>query len=378
MSENQIEILGTREVELLEKNHKVNLQKLFTVVGMDQLILKIENEVDAFSADISTKDGRAKIVSMAAKIAKCKSPIEKLAKEAKDESRKIIDGVNAEWKRYEMRMDELRDEIRKPVDEIEEAEAKFAEERTKLILKIESYKSESHNVSWDFSTIERFYLMRKKELCDLVEFDWQQFDFRAKGLISEALQIISDRLAIAEKNENDRIELETLKKEKAEREQKDRDDQIAKDAAAKATKDAEEKAERERQAEENKRLEAEENARNAIAEKEAAEKREKEQSEQAEKNRIAAEQKAKDAAEKAAAVAVEKERLRVAEQKRKDDEAAEKIARNKRHRTKINNEALAAIEVILGKVQDDHFDEMAKAIIEAIAKGEVPHVQINY
>jgi len=64
MSENQIEIIGNREVELLEKQRKVNLQKLFTPEGMDAIIGTIKKEVADFKADVSTKEGRAKIVSM--------------------------------------------------------------------------------------------------------------------------------------------------------------------------------------------------------------------------------------------------------------------------------------------------------------------------
>jgi len=70
MSENKIEVItNQREVELLEKNRKINIQKLFTPEGMNSMLAEIEKEVADFSGDITTKKGQAEIKSMAAKVA---------------------------------------------------------------------------------------------------------------------------------------------------------------------------------------------------------------------------------------------------------------------------------------------------------------------
>lgn len=97
----------------------------------------------------------------------------------------------------------------------------------------------------------------------------------------------------------------------------------------------------------------------------------------AENNRILAEKKAKEDAEKAVAEAIERERNRVKAEKRKEAEALEKRKANKKHRAKINNEALDKISKIISEFEGSPVDA-SKAIIEAIARGEVPHVQINY
>ncbi len=67
-----------------------------------------------------------------------------------------------------------------------------------------------------------------------------------------------------------------------------------------------------------------------------------------------------------------------------------KSEKNCRHCAKINNEAKAVIHQAileitqshwgspLGEEQQEIIESAAELIIEAITKGEVPHVQINY
>ncbi len=58
--------------------------------------------------------------------------------------------------------------------------------------------------------------------------------------------------------------------------------------------------------------------------------------------------------------------------------ADERRARNRAHQGKINCEAAASIlAVIAGHVIKDD-DQISRAIVVAIAKGEIPHVRIEY
>lgn len=395
MLENQIEIINDREIELLEKNRKINLQKLFTPHGMDLIIAEIKKEVAEFSANITTKEGRAKIVSMAAKVARCKTPIKSLATELKDESKKLIDGVNAQWNRYESAMDELRDEIRKPVNDIEEREAAELKARQDRLAEILSYKIISANVA------STNYEGAITTVLKLAEFNWGEFEFKAKTTVDEVVVFLKEAFLAAKKAEIDSAELAQLKKEKAEREQKDRDAEIAAEAARKAKFVAEmeaakkAKAEKERVEAEQKKLQdqkvaAEQAKINAELRAQEAERLAKEQAKIAEQNRILAEKKAKEDAEKAAAEAVEKERLRAAEEKRIQNEEAAKREADIKHKAKINNEALEAIMSSIDgmfseeakKLSEEYNQKIvfavAKIIVEAIAKNKIPNVQINY
>lgn len=411
MSENQIEIIGQREIELLEKQRKVNLQQLFTPEGMESIIATIKKEVADFKADVSTKEGRAKIVSMAAKVAKCKSPIEKLAKEAKDESQKIIAGIQTQWKRYEAEMDALRDEIRKPVDEIEEKEAVELKARQDRLAEIERLST-----TRAFNSVEDVKRLLS-DLENLMAFEFGDFQFKADCSYDAARKYLESEVEKGIKYEAEQAELARLRREVAEREQKDREEKIAREAAEKAKR------------------EEEENLRRAEAAKKAAEERAKEAEElnrqtqrvadllslgmsqypyggvgyffedlvvswdlikdenfdwkkfltelapEIEKRKKWADaKKAKDIADEA----TQKERLRIAEEAEKKRIAEEKLAANKRHRAKINNDAKKAIkdsilaEFCHAQIGEEQQEILAKIIVEAIAKGEVPHVQINY
>lgn len=363
---NEIEIINQRDVELLEKTRKINLQKLFTEEGMNEIILAIKAEVKDFKADISTKEGRAEIVSMAFKIAKCKAPIKNLASELKEESKKLIDGVNSQWNRYEKEMDTLRDEIRKPVDEIEAEEKRILQEKHDRLNQIEA----TINPFVASSVAGCQELM--EDLENVFNFNWGDFKFKAEEKFNQAKNYLQSQLEKNIKNEAEQAELAQLKKEKEEREKKDREEQIAREAVEKARIEAEAREKRINQ----EKIDAENRAKEA-------ERLRIEQAKIAENNRILAEKKAKEDAEKAVAEAIERERNRVETEKRKEAEALEKREANKKHRAKINNEALDKIsDLIINNIAlengEDDCVEIAKLIIEAIARGEVPHVQINY
>lgn len=378
---NEIEIINQRDVELLEKTHKINLQKLFTEEGMNALILKIKAEVKDFKADIATKEGRAEIISMAFKIAKCKAPIENLASELKEDSRKLIDGVNAQWNRYKKEMDTLRDEIRKPVDEIEAEEKRILQEKNDRLAKMaQRLLRKDNDYRYSVSLGEAVSVFDEikndiEKVKQLLNFEWGDFAFKAEKTANEIIADLDQRAIDAKKYEAEQAELQQLKKEKDEREKKDREEQIAREAVEKARIEAEA---REKRIEQEK-IDAENRAKEA-------ERLRIEQAKIAENNRILAEKKAKEDAEKAVADAIEKERNRVESEKRKEAEALEKRESNKKHQAKIHNEALEVIDLKISlhfpiEILEENTDlikKTAKAIIEAIARGEVPHIQINY
>ena len=66
------------------------------------------------------------------------------------------------------------------------------------------------------------------------------------------------------------------------------------------------------------------------------------------------------------------ERKRIAQEQHAEEEAAIKRELNKKHRAKINNEALTAL------VAEGIAEDAGKVAISAIAKGSVPHIKITY
>lgn len=68
---------------------------------------------------------------------------------------------------------------------------------------------------------------------------------------------------------------------------------------------------------------------------------------------------------------------RIEAERKAEAEAAAKREADKKHRAKINNEAIDALVTVLAG--DTYLARTAAtAIIEAIAKGTVPHVKISY
>jgi len=407
---NEIQIISQNseesiKFEILNKKHEITLEKLFTEDGMNKFLTAIENDAKSFVADVTTKDGQKEIKSLAYKVSQFKAPIEEVADKLKENSKQYIKGVNERVNVAKTRIDALRDLIRKPVDDIEEAEKKFEQERNERIFLIEGLKNEllgSLDLDLKIESTKNDIL----RLNELVQFDWQIFSFKVATVGKEVLEILTTRLKSYEDQKAKDAELEQLRKEKEERERKDREEEIAREAAEKARNEADERAEKESKrkiaeheaqlaAEEARRIQIQQDKERAEAEKIAAENRAKEaerlakeQAAQAEERRITAEKKAKEDAEKAAQAAIEAERERIRQEAELVRRETEKREANKKHRAKINNEALNSIaDILTSSIEPNRsvlypakpeLIEAAKLLVEAIAKGEVPNVSINY
>lgn len=322
------------------------------------MLQEIESEAGKFVADVTTEEGRKEIASMAYKVARTKTALDDAGKSLTEDWKKKAAVIDAQRKIVRETLDALKDKIRKPLDEFEVAEENRVNERKERIAKIECFK---HTISNSTATLESAI----KEIRQLLQFDWQEFAYKAETTANEVIEILQQRLDAAKKYEEDQAELARFKKEKEERERKEREEKIAQEAADKAKREAEERAKKIEQ----EKIEAEKRATQAEEDRKRAEEKAKRDAELAKKE-------AEERAKKAAADAVEKERQRVAEEERKEKEAAEKREANKRHRTKINNEIINHLKAIIDN--ETNLQHQAEAIVEAIAKGEVPHVSINY
>ena len=325
--------------------------------GTDELFEHIAQEVRSHVPDVTTKKGRDAIGSLAMKVSKSKTLIEKCGKELVAEQKAQIKLIDDDRIAIVKKFDQLRDEILAPRDAWEKAEEdrvakclEFLDEITELA------KPEFlGNAAWQL----KGYIDTLSNL--KIDSRFMEFQEQAKLAKFETLEKLRTALAAREKYEAEQAELERLRKEEQERLQCERDERIAKEAADKARIEAEAKAlaeqrrvEREKQeaqekAEREKREAAEREAR-LIAEKEEAELR-AQQAAVMERQRIEREQAAKEEAE------------------RKAEEA--RLA-NVEHMRSINQE-------ILNKLCAIGLDEgQAKAVITAIARNQIPNVSIKY
>jgi len=312
---------------------------------MDQ----VRSVASSAGTDVSTSKSRADIVSLAAKVTRCKTTIDGAGKAMTEEWRAKTNAVNEARKEIRDEFTQLAAEIRRPVSDWEEAERQREEAAKQLITDLRAIVASPAPMGATADDIRSRIAVTEGVAIDAEVFG-DDVEF-AQSQKAQAIDALKGALASVEKAEAEKAELEELRRTAAEREAKDRAEAEAREA--KAREEAEAKARAEREAEEAKRQEAEAKARQAEAERLAAEAAEK--ARQEERERIEAEQRAKhEAAEKAAA-------------------DAERKARNAKHRARIRSEVAETLET---RFELD--GARANAIAAAIEAGEVPHTSIQF
>ncbi|EJB8413313.1 hypothetical protein MW335_003596 [Acinetobacter baumannii] len=332
------------ELQVLEQN--VIVAAFAKRGGTDELYERIAQEVCSHVPDVSTKKGRDAIGSLALKISKSKTLIEKCGKELVAEQKAQIKVIDDDRISIVKKLDLLRNEVLAPRDAWEQAEKDRVAKHEESILSINFYKTA---VIADKDSVWLKGVIRNVEEI-IIDSSFEEFEEQAKIAKYETLEFLRTTLAAREKYEAEQAELERLRQAEILRQQQEREAQIAREAAEKATREAEEKARFEAERVQREKTEAEQREARLVAEKEAAELRAQHAAE-AERKRIEAEQAAKLEAER---------------------QAEEARQANQAHRKKICNEALKGL-LALG------IDEAkSKEILQAINKGLVPHVSIKF
>lgn len=331
--------METTELVVVEQ---LNVMDVFTGNSLENLLREIEAKAKGFTPTVEHAKGRKQIASMAYKVSQSKIVLDNLGKELVADWKAKAKKVDESRKVARDTLDALRDEVRQPLTEWEEAEAK-REAAEKLAKEIEA--------AHETAIAEHALFLRQKEIeAKEAELARQEEERRQKA---EAERLERERI---EREEQMKREAAEAARRKAEQEaqakilEAERKEREAQEAAAKAERDriaAEERAKIEKERAVKEAAEAEERARvqREMAVKEA-ERKAKEEAERVERDRLAAE----------------------AKQKAADEARQADVA----HKKKLNNEAVAAL-VANGIEQDQ-----AKQIITLIAKGLIDNVTINY
>lgn len=284
------------ELQVLEQN--VIVAAFAKRGGTDELFEHIAQEVRSHVPDVTTKKGRDAIGSLAMKVSKSKTLIEKCGKELVAEQKAQIKLIDDDRISIVKKLDLLRNEVLAPRDAWEKAEEDRVKKHQDAIIgiKMPADLLQNHPTEWTSENI-KVAINDLENVC--IDSSFEEFEQEAKLAKFETLEKLRTALVTREKYEAEQAELERLRKEEQERVQRERDERIAKEAADKARIEAERKAkeeaervEREKQeavakAEREKREAAEREAR-LVAEKEAAELRAQHAAE-AERKRIEAE-----------------------------------------------------------------------------------------
>lgn len=323
---------------------KKNAMAVFTNNDqLDPLIEAIEKEARSLVPDVTTKKGRDAIASMAHKVARSKTYIDNAGKVLVAELKALPKQIDESRRVVRERLDALKDEVRRPLTEWEEEQARIAAEKA-------------------------------------AEEERQRIEAEQKAAL-EALkkQIETDHeMALLMNDAFDREQAE--KKAEAERQRIAREEEIARQAEEKAKREAAEKSQREidaAAAREREAILAKERAeRERIEAQQRAEREQREAAERAEREKQAAveaeRRKAQEEADRIRREAEQREQARLAEEKRKADEQARREA-DVKHRKTVGTEIVKALLANTSLSRDQAIE-----VLTAIKDGNIPHTGISY
>lgn len=323
---------------------------------LKRFFAQVQAEVSVEVPDLKSKKGRDRIASLAAKVSKAKVAVEKPGRDYLRYLKAQPKVVEQNLREHCDRFDTLRDEVRAPLTEWENAEKARVAGHQGRIADIKSLAGE-HIYSADSGRLKA--LLRDSELFDVSTFE--EFEGEAAAALVITQKTLRDALAKREAFEAEQAALEKQRQDQEAERQRLGRERIEREAADKARAEAEAKAKADQEAAQRREIEARMAQERAEREAEAAKQRE------AQAKAEAAAQ-----AERAAQAAVEAEQRRIAA------EEAARLAEEKRrqedqeHRANINRAALADM-VALG------IDEAtAKTVLVGVIQGKVSNVRISY
>lgn len=293
---------------------------IFRGAGLGQYFEHIRASVNE-APDLSTKRGRDRIASLAAQVSRSKTAVERPGREYLKSIKALPKLIETELREFADMCDDLRDEVRRPLTEWEAEQARIEDERK-----------------------------------------------AAEAAAALALQVEADHeIALLMDREIDRQREEARRA--AEQARREHEARIAREAAERAEADAAARVAAELAEAGRRESEAKLAAERAQREQQEAERRALEAEARAEREKVEAAERA----EQARAAAIEQERQRVEAAQR--EQAAEQARREAdvQHKRAINTAAMRALVEHAGLT-----DEQAKAVIVAIARGQVGNVSIRY
>ena len=318
--------------------------------GLQSIIDQITQQAheQAKGLDASTAANRKKLASIAYSVAQAKTGIDGEGKDLVSEAKAKIKVVDDNRKAVRDKLDTLRDTIRQPVTDYEQAEQERLAAIQAVLDQLDTLSSANDSDGLRLSA-EQLH-MRKHQAAALAKNDYGDMAADVAAKAESTLKYLDTAIAAAEEYEQQQAEIERMRTEQAARERADHEAKIAAEAAEKARAEAEAKAKAEREASERARIEAQLKAEQAERDKQAA----------------------IDRAEAEKQAAVQAERLRIEAEAAQAEKAEAERAANVEHRRKVNRKILAAM------LESGIEEEAAKAFLLKAIQGKVPHLKITY
>lgn len=369
------------ELEVIDQQNAVAV--FTTLNGIKPYLEKIKQhakeELDVIlkDFDINNESHRKKIISLSYKVKRSKKFIDDVGKKLKDEMMQNIKPIDPNRKLSRDFLDDLANNIRKPVTEFEENERKRIQN---IIGRLDALNEIIYKI--DLSTLDSNQLKEYEHLVSNTKITDDLGEYKEK---IELAKIKSGNVLVAEQKrreeeEKQRLIEEARAKEEQERLRKEREERIRAEAIARAKAEAEAKARIEAERIEREKQRAIELAERMEREKKEAERRARILAERAKQERLEAEARAKREAELA-----EQRRLHDIERAKQEEilrarAEAERIKAEKarrladiEHKRKINNEILQDIIHVV-----DVSEAKAKEFIIAVSRGKIRNIKVEY
>lgn len=365
----------------IEEISEANAPAIYVAGGLQQFIDLVKGEVDGEVPDLKTRKGRERVASLAAKVSKSKTAVEKPGRDYLRRLKEMPKVVEAELRDFVTKMDALRDETRRPLTEWEAAEDARIDRHNDRLNWLKTLADDLG----ELSSLHIKGLIAEAEGMQLGAH-WEEFEAEAANAKDKVLTTLRAALQKREQFEAEQAELVRLRREAEERAEQDRI-RLAQEAAVEAERQRVAQAQQaEREAAARREQELLDQA--AAQEREAENQRlqlklQAEQAErariQAEADRVATEQRMEQERQAAALQAERDIELAREDERRRADAAAAEILRQQEarerdqaHKTKVMGEAKTALMSL------NITEELARAIVLKIARREVPNITINF
>lgn len=336
-----------------------NLQQFFADGEKLQKVAdRIETLARGLVADVSTKEGISQIKTAARQIASVKKKVDDLGKTVVAELKalpKIIDKNRADFRE---RMENLQEEIRRPVTDIEERQKAIDD------IKGTHFACAACNSQELAAKIDELETQRAAVTAEV----WKEAYEDVLKAFDAEIGALSTMKSAAEKREEDARRLAELEAKQAEADRIIREQKIKEEAERKAREEAEARAAAEKARLEREKAEAERKA--AEAEKRARE--------------------AQEAEERARREAMQREQERAQAQARMAQESApaapaapaQKPSKWTPEMKAVNNDIVKAIAAIIAERLQGFtiggYEVAAREIVKAIVNNKINHLSVRY
>lgn len=375
-----------KDQELITIEQTKALEAFQTGDGLDEIVQRAKDAVFNFEHDLGTKNGRARTASLAHRVARLKVQLDDMGK-----------GLVVEWKRKSALVDNNRRQMREDLDMLKmKARAPLSDWEASEEWRITNIQNAITAIKdlalFDHDpTIKELGENLDNAMAQTIDEYYEEFEEQARN----TKQATIEKLELMIEAEENRLELDRLRAEKQEREQREleeqrqrdreelekqlkqqkeeREERLKQQAEEKARKEAELRIEAEKAAHAQRLRKAEEARRWAIAKAQEAENNARKEREEfiATQARLEAEKKA---VEKSARL---EEQRKLEEKTRKAEEAQRKKEKNRSHVNRVQRQAAEYINSFI-ELEYKNTMEASRTLVKAIHDGRIKNVKIEY